>query len=54
MMIVVIHSLGPGRLIRMSQVHTHLSRPSEKSGNSIAIWLVEELAEHHNVAAKDV
>ena len=28
--------------------------PSEKSGNTVAIRLVQELADRHNVAAKDI
>ena len=31
-----------------------MSNPSEKSGNTVAIWLVQELTDRHNVAAKDI
>ena len=50
-------SSGPGRPIRLGHVHTHMSNPrkrNEKSGNTVAIWLVQELADRHNVAAKDI
>ena len=31
-----------------------MSNPSEKSGNTVAIWQVQELTDGHNVAAKDI
>ena len=31
-----------------------MSNPSEKSGNTVAIWLVQELIDRHNVAAKNI
>ena len=45
---------GPGRPIRLGYVHSHMSIPSEKSGNTVAIWLVQELTDGHNVAAEDI
>ena len=45
---------GPGRPISLGHVHSHMSNPSEKSGNTVAIWLVQELTDRHNVAAKDI
>ena len=54
MMIVFEVCSGPGRPIRQGQVHTQMSNQSEKSGNTVAIWLAQEMADRHNVAAKDI
>ena len=31
-----------------------MSNPCEKPGNTVAIWLVQELTDCHNVVAKDI
>lgn len=45
--------LGPGRPIRLGQVHSHMCNPSETSGNTVAMWLVKELAGCHDMASKN-